>query len=158
MHTPYYFRSPEYRYCLGSEGAYGWWTGTIAGGRQVFRGPTAFIVFDEQGHLLRAEDSSRYPVPREWQNFRQPPSQASTAWLTELDFKECPIRVLRFWLPEFWVGIEDMPDELAEFYTAPGSFELEPSDVQAWINTDQYVFHAGCGDYFISRAGEVETS
>src|SRR5687768_8088549 len=106
MHTPYYFRSSDYRYCLASEGAYGWWTGTISGGQQVFRGPTVFLVFDQQDHLLRAEDSSRYPVPPEWCDFPQPPSQASTAWLTELGFEECPIQVLRFWLPELWVSIE----------------------------------------------------
>jgi len=65
---------------------------------------------------------------------------------------------MRFWLPEYWVGIEDVPDTLAEFYTAPEAFELEPGDVQAWIATDQYVFHAGCGDYYMNSAGGVETS
>ncbi len=158
MHTPYYFRSPDYRYCLACEGAYGWWTGTISGELQVFRGPTAFIVFDQHGQMLRAEDSSRYPVPLEWHAIAPPPFQASTAWLEELGFKECPIQVLRFWLPVFWAGIENMPDTLAEFYTAPEAFEGEPSDVQAWINTDQYVFHAGCGDYFMNNAGGVEAS
>ena len=57
------------------------------------------------------------------------------------------LRVQRFWLPELWLGIEDMPDTLAEFYTAPEAFEMAASDVQAWIGTDQYVFHAGCGDF-----------
>jgi hypothetical protein len=158
MHAPYYFRPPDYRYCLASEGAYGWWTGIIAGGQQVFRGPTAFIVFDEDGHVVRVEDSSRYPVPPEWHSVPQPPFQGSTAWLTELRFNQRPIRVLRFWLPEWWIGIEDMPDTLAEFYTAPEAFVLESSDVQAWVDTDQYVFHAGCGDYYMNRVGEVETS
>lgn len=158
MHTPYYFRSPEHRYRLASEGVYGWWTGTLAGGQQVFLGPTAFLVFDQEGNLMRAENSSRYPVPPEWHAFPQPPAHGSTAWLANLGFRECPIQVLRLWLPEFWVGIEDMPDTLAEFYTQPEAFEGEPSDVQAWIDADEYVFHAGCGDYFMNSAGEVEAS
>ena len=103
----------------------------------MLRGPTAAAFFDQEGRLLQAEDSRRYPVPPEWCDFPGPPSGFSLSWLLEMRFQELPIRVQRFWLPELWLGIEDMPDTLAEFYTAPEAFEMAASDVQAWIGTDQ---------------------
>ena len=45
-----------------------------------------------------------------------------------------------------------------EYYTSPETFESEPEDVQWWIEVGQYVFHAGCGDYYMNREGGVETS
>lgn len=158
MHIPFYYRPPDYRYGLRSAPCYGWWVGVVAGRRQMFRGPTAVVFFDQEGRLLQAEDSRRYPVPSEWCDFPEPPADFSLSWLGEIQFKERPIFVQRFWLPEFWLGIEDMPDILAEFFTAPERFDMEASDVQAWIDTDQYVFHAGCGDFYMNCEGEVETS
>jgi hypothetical protein len=156
--TPYYFRPPDYRYRLYSERGYGWWTGVVRGDQQLYLGPTAVLLFDRKGGLLRVEDKSLYPVPKEWRDRPCASAECSEAWPRELGFKEAVIEVKRFWLPELWIGVEDMPDTLAEFYTDPERFELEPGDVDSWKESDQYVFHAGCGDYYMNSEGGVETS
>jgi hypothetical protein len=157
-HTPYYYRSPDYRYCLFSDLAYGWWTGIVHGNQQLFLGPTAVLLFDHEGNLVRVEDNRLYPVPKEWHERSPALTECSEAWPRDFGFREAAIKTKRFWLPDLWIGIEDMPDNLAEFYTDPERFELEPDDVETWKSTDQYVFHAGCSDYYMNSEGGVETS
>jgi hypothetical protein len=157
-HLPYYFRSPDYRYRLFSESGYGWWTGIIRGNQQLFRGPTAVLLFDAAGELLKVEDKNLYPIPVEWRTCPRALADCSEVWPRQAQWNEAVIEVKRFWLPERWLGIEDMPDILAEFYTDPERFEMEPEDVQSWMESGQYVFHAGCGDYYVNSKGEVETS
>jgi hypothetical protein len=99
-----------------------------------------------------------YPVPEEWRERSPALPECSQRWPQELDFREAVIGVKRFWLPELWLGIEDLTDMLAEFYTDPERFELNPEDVDLWKASDQYVFHAGCGDYYMNSKGEVESS
>jgi hypothetical protein len=59
------------------------------------------------------------------------------------------------------MGIEDMPDLLAEYFTDPIAFlahgDVRVEDALGWRESDQYVFHCGC-DYFMSGRGDVETS
>jgi hypothetical protein len=158
MHEPFYVRPIDYRYTLASEPVYGWWTGRIRGGRQLLLGVNAVLLFDEEGNLQQIEGIERYPVPHGWQEVPPSQSNGNVSWLVKLEFDERPIRIKRFWLPELWLGIEDLPDGLAEYYTSPETFELEPEDVQWWTEVGQYVFHAGCGDYYMNREGGVETS
>ena len=75
-----------------------------------------------------------------------------------MEFEEAPIKIKRFWLPKLSIGIEDLPDILAEFYVDPQRFGMRPQDVEAWKASDQYVFHAGCSDYYLNGEGGVETS
>jgi hypothetical protein len=124
----------------------------------MLRGVGAVLFFDEVGNLQRTAGVEEYPIPEEWR--RIPPAQghACVSWPAELEFEERPIRVRRFWLPELRLGIEDLPDDLAEYYTSTETFESEPEDVQWWIDVGQWVFHAGCGDFYMNREGGVETS
>jgi hypothetical protein len=156
--VPYYYRPPDYRYCLFSELGYGWWTGIVRDHQQLFLGPTAVLLFDCDGNFMRVEDKQLYPVPKEWRERTPARAECSEEWPHKLGYKEAVIEVKRFWLPNLWIGIEDMPDLLAEFFTDPERFELDPDDVEAWKATDQYVFHAGCGDYYMNSEGGVETS
>jgi hypothetical protein len=158
MHEPFYVRPADYHYTLVSDPAYGWWTGAIHRGRQLLRGVSAVLLFDEDGDLERIEKVEGYPIPQEWRQVPPVESHAGIGWPRALAFEEGPIRIKRFWLPELWLGIEDLPDGLAEYYTSPETFESEPEDVQWWIEAGQYVFHAGCGDYYMSPEGRVETS
>jgi hypothetical protein len=65
-------------------------------------------------------------------------------------------------VPERYLGIEDMPDILAEYFTDPEAFlahgDVRPEDAQGWRREDQFVFHCGCGDYWLNGRGDVETS
>ena len=74
---PYYYRDLNYRYCLFSAPAYGWWTGFIRGDLQLYLGPTAVILFDRDGNFVRTEDKSFYKVPNEWRMHAKPCPQAA---------------------------------------------------------------------------------
>jgi hypothetical protein len=158
LHTPFYFRPLGYRYRLFSERVYGWWTGIVHGKQQMLCGPTAVLFFDQEGNLIRIENERLYPAPKEWCDSSRACVECSETWPKELQFKEAVVELKRFWLAERWIGIEDMPDGLAEFYTAPEWFEMEPEDVQSWMESGQYVFYSGCGDYYMNSEGGVETS
>lgn len=158
LHTPFYFRPPDYRYRLFSERFYGWWTGKVQGKQQMLCGPTAVLFFDWEGNLIRIENKQLYPTPKECFDAANAWAECREAWPKELQFKEAVVDLKRFWLAEKWIGIEDMPDGLAEFYTAPEQFEMEPEDVQSWMGSGLYVFHSGCGDYYMNSDGGVETS
>lgn len=155
---PFYIRPPDHRYRLFSERVSGWWTGLVQGDRRMLCGPTSILFFDHDGSLIRVEDKRLYPVPEEWWNSSLASAECSETWPKELQFKEAVIELKRFWLAEQWIGIEDMPDGLAEFYTNQEKFEMEPEDVHWWIESGQYVFHSGCGDYYMNSEGGVETS
>jgi hypothetical protein len=133
MGEPFYIRPPEFLYCLRTNPAYGWETGVTDDGSQVLRCKRHWLVFDPAGHLLQASDE---PV----------------------GFRHRPIEVRRFWLPERSVGVEDLPDTLAEFYTAPDEYQMEPGDPEAWISAGQFVFYPGWSEYIMGPGGRVEAS
>lgn len=133
MHEPFYIRSPDFLYCLRSNPAYGWATGLTEGGLQILHCQRNWLMFDADGNLLRA---SQQDVP----------------------FRDGPIEVRRFWLPDLWTGLEDLPDVLAEFYTAPDEYVMQPGDPEAWINSGQFMFYPGWGDYIMGPDGSVEAS
>jgi hypothetical protein len=82
-------------------------------------------------------------------------SEAGYGWWTGV------VRGERFWIPERWLGIEDMPDILAEYFTAPAVFlsrgGVRAEDALAWRASEDYVFHCGCNHYMSGR-GDVESS
>lgn len=133
MDEPFYIRPPDFLYCLRSATGYGWATGTAADGSQVLHCERHWLVFDPAGRLLRAGDE---PVP----------------------FDAGPIHVRRFWVPDRFVGVEDLPDTLSEFYTAPDRYEMEPGDPDIWIASGQFVFYPGWSEYIIGPGGRVEAS
>lgn len=133
MDEPFYIRPPEFLYNLHTNLAYGWETGIADNWTQVLHCQRHWLVFDPVGHLLSAGDE---PVR----------------------FRDQPIKVRRFWVPERCVGIEDLPDTLAEFYTAPDEYEMEPGDPEAWIRAGQFVFYTGWSEYILGPDGCVEAS
>ncbi len=159
--SPFYYRPEDYRYTLRSNIACGWWTGVIKNNIQILRCPEAAITFDRKGKLLSVESADKYPIPNEWKDDPTASERVVPAWATEFDFAECPIRVLRFWVPEHSVGIEDMPDTLAEYFTNQEVFlaesGLEVEDVESWQNSDQFVFSTS-REYWLNNKGDVESS
>ncbi len=133
MDEPFYIRPPDFRYGLRSNPAYGWSTGIAEDGSQILHCKRNWLVFDREGHLQRCGEET---VP----------------------FHEGPIEVRRFWLPDRWMGIEDLPDVLAEFYTAPEKYEMAPGDPAAWLRAGQFVFYPGWSEYIIGPGGRVAAS
>lgn len=133
MHQPYNVRPEDYRYCLRTNDAYGWETGRTADGIQVLHCKANWLLFDENGHCIRAGTEA-------------------------VSFQDEPIHVLRFWIPERWMGIEDLDSELALVYTDPVEAVMEPSDIDAWVRAGQFVFHCGWGDYVMGPEGQVVSS
>lgn len=162
MRDPFYFRPPDYRYWLRSDMAYGWWTGAIRGNQQFLRSVGAAVTFNLAGELLQVEGLEGYPIPKEWRDDPKGSDRVRPTWADELDFQECPIRIKRFWLPKQHLGVEDMPDILAEYFTNRAAFlahkDVRAEDAEGWKTTGQFVFHCGCGDYYMDQRGEAVTS
>jgi hypothetical protein len=162
MHQPYYFRAPEYRYTLRSDMAYCWWTGVIRGELQFLRSVGATVTFDRAGELVRVAGIEDYPIPTEWRNDPRASERVRPEWAVTLEFEECPIRVRRFWVAELWLGVEDMPEMLSEFFTNQKACldhgDVRPEDPELWKASDQFVFHCGCGDYWLNSRGDVVSS
>ncbi|MGF1578008.1 MAG: hypothetical protein ACFCD0_01455 [Gemmataceae bacterium] len=156
MDAPFYNRSEDHNYFLRSNPEDGWWTGVVHDEIQFLRTPTVVLQFDRHGKIVNVEDAQQYPVPPEWENGSDATADCSESWPSEMKFEECPIKVKRFWLPDHAVGIEDMPEVLAEFYTKPDSFEMSPDDVKDWENGNRFVFHCAGIEEYMNRKGEVE--
>jgi hypothetical protein len=142
--------------------ACGWWTGVIRGDRQLLRSVGAVATFDRAGDLISVEATDGYEIPAEWRDDPKGSERVKPAWATAAEFQECPVRVKRFWVPEHGLGVEDMPDILAEWFTDPAAClahgDVRPQDAQTWRGSDRFVFHCGCGDYWLNRRGEVVAS
>jgi hypothetical protein len=147
-------RPDDYLYTLRSEEAYGWWTGILRDGRQVLVSIEA-VFFDHEGNLLAVDATGSVRLP----------TSETPSWRDILGFKEGPIRIKRFRLPEQQITIEDITDTMSEFLDdpCPESWSEEerqeyPELIREWLQDGQYVFYSGAGDYYMSRDGEVETS
>jgi hypothetical protein len=135
MKQPFYVRPATYRYRLCSAPEHGWATGVTEDGSLVLeckgRG-LYWLVFDRQGALVQLTEE---PVR----------------------FREVRIEVQRFWVADRGgLGIEDLPEELSEFYTAPDKYVMEPGDVEAWLGAGQFMFYPGWGSFIVGRSGNVE--
>src|SRR5262245_31899616 len=133
MREPFNVRPDDHRYRLRTNEAYGWQTGTTANGMQVLHCKDSWLLFDEEGSLVGVGPEA-------------------------LPFTEGPISVRRFWLPERWLGIEDLDSELALFYRNPEEFVMEEKDIDWWIRVGQFVFHCGWSEYVLGAEGQVEIS
>ena len=133
MHEPFYLRPPDFHYCLRSNPTYGWATGVAEDGSQILCCKRNWLVFDHDGNLMRSGEQ-------------------------EVPFTDGPIEVKRFWIPDCWLGVEDLPDVLAEYYTAPADFVMEPGDVESWLRDGQFVFYPGWTEYIMGPRGRVVSS
>jgi hypothetical protein len=133
MHEPFNMRPEEHRYCLRTNDAYGWQTGTTADGSQVLHCNDNWLHIDKDGVLRHVGEES---VP----------------------FQDGPILVRRFWLHDRWMGIEDLDSELALYFTNPDECVMEKKDIDWWLAIGQFVFHCGWSEYVLGSQGQVEIS
>src|SRR5207244_3924013 len=111
-------------------------TGAIRGDRQLLLVGGSALEFDRDGRLLSARDAGEaFPIPRslfpaEIRDRGCPDEQAG--WVRELGFEECPVLVRRFWLPERWLGISDLPWGQRDLHRDPSAFHPdEAADMRA---------------------------
>jgi hypothetical protein len=115
--------------------------GTGEDGRQIlmasFLDVLLAIFFDHEGNLLECKERTLPAEPTFHPETGRPISppefdaaveQAMEAWKEQIGFRPMPIRIRRFSLPDYGLGIEDRPDHFVTFLKAP---ELEePDEVQ----------------------------
>lgn len=82
-----------------------------------------------------------------------------TAWSDELAFREQPISIDRFSLPELSLGIEHMPRHFEHFRRNPDDYTEEdqreyPAMIDEWLAEGNAVLWWGT-DYYLDKHGEI---
>src|SRR5262245_18932515 len=162
LDEPVYLRPPDYLYRLRSAPGWPMFTGTIAGDRRLLLVAGCAVEFDAEGHLVGLRDGGGqgYPIPQslfpaDFPDRGCPDEQAG--WVPELGFRQGPIEVRRFWFPDRWIGISDLPLMLWDLPRDPDLFtdkqwtEVRASDWFAWGN---FAFRCGTREVYIGREGQ----
>jgi hypothetical protein len=127
------------------------------------------IFFDSSGSLLEVRTR---PLPFEAKSmapggpymlfggeFRRKLAVELSSWQSEMGFQEGTISVKPYWLPEYWTGIEDIPQGLREMLENPEEIEDEEDRrlclevIEGWIQDGNFVFW-WCENYHMNRDGE----
>jgi hypothetical protein len=137
--------------------------GRIRSGTQVLMGvqlpELVMVEFDDEGGFLRTLQRalSRAAVSDEDQRARE-----LERWQEELGFTPGAISVHRYFLPERWIGIRDLPDHYQEVLDRPEALteerrrELE-EDIRLWRERGDFVLYWD-EDYYLDRDGELQSS
>jgi hypothetical protein len=138
----------------------------------TFAGPNLLAVcFDAAGRLLKADTSVLHEAAAPVASTggcsaaaqqRAGPWATLRAWEREHGLMPGPIRVRRFFLDRYGLGIRDLPSEMREVAENPSQFCGEEyatvwEDIAAWVGSGQFVFLCN-GDYFMDRDGRVVSS
>jgi hypothetical protein len=80
-------------------------------------------------------------------------------WKSALGFKERPIMVKRFFLPEYTIGIEEFPLDLADYLANPSEYPTEEQkefskDIESWKSAGNFVFFWS-ESYHLDKNGET---
>lgn len=84
-------------------------------------------------------------------------SEQISQWQEELGFSPELIRVQKFFDPEMYVGIEQVPDHLQDVDESDEDFEELQADLREWEGSGSFVFY-WAKDYFMASDGEVEST
>lgn len=159
---PVYLRPPDYRYCLRSDLHHPMVTGAIGKDRRLLLVMGLELVFDAGGYLLsvREADATTYPLPQFLfpESIRDrgvPDDQAG--WMEELNFREGAIFVRRFWLPERWLGISDIPYGFVDLPRDPDLLtDAQRADLidSDWFDDGDFALRCGDTDVYIGPTGK----
>jgi hypothetical protein len=148
-----------------------YWTGAVYGDRQVVMGlmypKLVAVLFDSEGNLLEVQTrlfsfkaksmGPNGPYLLGGEEFERKLDVELSSWQSNLGFLEGPISVKPYWLPEYWTGIEDIPQGLREILEDPEEDEedqrLELEALDDWIREGNFVFW-WCENYHLDRDGE----
>lgn len=80
-------------------------------------------------------------------------------WQSELGITPGTISVKRFFLPDRWIGIHDLPDYCQEVIDRPEDYDSErireiEEHVRQWSESGDFVLYWN-EDYYLSQEGEV---
>jgi hypothetical protein len=172
---PSYARDSNHLYFIEGYPSRLYWTGTIAEGLQllvVIQVPFFIaIVFDRNGDLVRVErrmlSSSTIAAAEQIgfrDFFREQGDREHSSWLHSLGFQEAVIRVKRFYLPDYHIGIVDFPRFFQDVLCNPSDYSedeqrLAQSQRDRWFAEGLFELWLNEGtDLWITATGEIESS
>jgi hypothetical protein len=130
------------------------------------------VMFDQKGGFIKFE---AHPISDEAKaalgngstaigdDLRRIIDPEFLAWQQTIGFRPGPIKVVKFFLPECYIGIQDLPQHYQEFLENPefvtDSQEREEwySDIKNWRDNGSFVFCWG-DDLWMDKNGEVSSS
>lgn len=160
----------ERLYTVASNPPY-FYTGRLANGTQLLMGiqPPDFVLveFDIHGNYLRVwgEDNALGSSGIS-QHLVEPKADETLvqlqSWQTKLGIKHDTILIKKFFLPERWIGIKELPEHYQEVLDEPDTFTLERQkqlndDIRLWNDAGSFVLYWD-EDYYLNREGEIESS
>ena len=146
-------------------------TGHLENGNQVLMGiqfpDIALLEFDPQGNYLSIAARG---IPKQFLSVRNGIYWADDIvlqaliknWQDEIGFIPGTISVKPFFLPDQWIGIQDLPDHYLEFLNQPENYDEErrlqlQEDIRQWRESGDFVLYWS-EDYYLNQEGEVESS
>lgn len=163
--------SHQHLYSIATNIPY-FYTGHLADGTQTLMGVQLphilMIEFDADGNYLKTS-------LKEFSEERQPTDAALVeadaenefsahiyGWQVELKVIPSTISVKRFYLPERFIGITDLPEHYQQVLDYPENFTEErlqelQGDIEAWRGSGEFVLDWD-EDYYMSEKGEVEST
>jgi hypothetical protein len=167
-------RNDNYLYSIQEDPFY-YYTGVTSCGLQVlavlYYPSIVTVLFDTDGNLLSVSErllpeSTRSTVDQcgFTEAFLSGEDRAIISHLQELGFTRRPIRVKRFFLPQYHIGITDFPEVFRSMLEQPSRFTAEERNTaenelqrwsieglfELWLNPDSY--------RWINRSGHVQSS
>jgi hypothetical protein len=160
----------EQLYRLKNEDLY-FYTGLIHGNLQAITGiqlPELILIeFGLKGDYIRIvtkeleletgrSDQDSYGITEE------DALEQLLTWQNEIEFLSAAITVKKFFLPDRWIGIKDLPDHYQEVLDRPQDPNDERDkqlreDIRRWMENGDYVFYWD-EEYYISKEGDIESS
>jgi hypothetical protein len=88
--------------------------------------------------------------------------EALDAQQSELGFVPGTIAVRKFFLPDLWIGIADLPEHYQDVIDRPEDYDKErlqelQGDIQTWLDGGDFVLY-WVEDYYLNAQGELESS
>lgn len=175
MSMSWFSRNKDYLYTIQSDPFY-YYTGVTSDGFQallVLYYPSVItLLFDSDGNLVEVSETPlSESMQREaerygfYDTFLQEGAERKILWhIEQRGFKQEPIKVKRFFLPQYHIGIEDFPEGFREILLQPSHYSTEDlllaenasnrwlseGMFELWLNPDSY--------RWIKGGGEIESS
>lgn len=170
-----FLREPNYLYSVEGYSHHGYWTGTTANRLQalvvVLVPNIVAILFDEKGNLVRVEERAISSETLATANrigfheaFRTQGDQEVSAWLGWLGVHESVVKVKRFFLPNYHIGILDFPGFFQEVLQHPSAYSEDEQRVAErervrWFNEGLFeLWLNDATNLWITNTGQIESS
>jgi hypothetical protein len=174
MTTVSFLRDSDHLYWIEGYPHHGYWTGTTADGSQVLVVILAphiiAIFFDHEGNLLEVQERRLSPSTLAmaekgiYAGFRRQSDEDVSSWLDSLGIHESVIKVKRFFLPDYHVGIVDFPQFFQDILRNPSAYSEDEqrgaeSAKARWFKEGIFELWLNDGtNLWITSTGQVESS